>query len=163
MPESSGFRWPLRLQLQRSWQMTLVLLVMHIGAVVCLLPTTLPPLLKVLAGLAVTGHFLFTNRHHALHRGSQSVTEFSYTEMGKLELWTRDGSQVQAVLIPGSYLHPLLGVLRYRVVPWRCQSVVWLSDGLEQEMARRLRVRLRWPDRPKTAMPEVPSAQTPPA
>jgi len=98
-------------------------------------------LVAVLTFLVVV-HAVYTIRRHALLRDAQSVTRVGWDAQDQWTLTRRDGTTCSARLLPGSYLHPLLTVLNFKVTRWRRVSVVILPTRVDAEGFRQLRVRL---------------------
>ena len=68
-------------------------------------------------------------------------------------LTTLDGDEVKAKLLATSFVHPQLTIVDLKLtgVPWysRYRSLVLMQDNLDEEIFRRLRVRLRWYSSPE--------------
>ena len=56
----------------------------------------------------------------------------------------KQGEKIQAIILPGSFVHPRLILIRIRS-RHRTIPIILLDDNLDIESLRRLRVRLRYP------------------
>jgi toxin CptA len=78
-----------------------------------------------------------------LFRVSWQVREATW---GADRTWTlelQDGTRIEAQLLPSSFVSQGLVVLNFRCGRWRICNLVLLSDALDADILRRLRVRLR--------------------
>lgn len=146
MSEPTAHCWdftvPLHLRLWPSWRLAGVLSIAHGGAAICLLITPLPSWMIWFAILAVACHLLYALCHHAFRCTRSAITELTLTDSAQIQLLTRAGQPIDAVLL-GGYSQPMLKVLRLRLGRWQRRSVVVLPDMLEPDRLRELRVRLR--------------------
>jgi len=71
---------------------------------------------------------------------------------GREAIWEPDGTwiltlvsgqQIEARLLPSTFVTPGLSVLNLRCGRWRSRAMVLLPDSLDPDLLRRLRVRLR--------------------
>ena len=137
-----NFSAPVHLRLRPSWRLAVALLVAHTGAVVCLLTTALPARLTWLAVLVVAWHLFHALGQHAFRCTPTAITELILVNKTEVRLVTNGQGPIDAVLL-GGYSQPILKVLHLRLGPWRRRSVVLLSDMMEADRWRELRVRLR--------------------
>lgn len=137
----------LALRLRASRSLALILAVVHLGAVLCLVPSVLaPPLKGLLAALALLSAVRNVRRHARL-RSPDAVVQIACTEDGQWCLHTRSGRVLAARLRPGSYVHPALVLLDFRVGPGGTRRAVVILPGMAAPPSalRRLRQRLRYP------------------
>lgn len=133
---------PLALEITASVPFALLLVCVHVGAVAVLvmLPVA-QELIAVLAFLAAA-HALYATRRHALLRDAKSVVKVLWDTQDEWTLTRRDGTTCSARLLPGSYRHPLLTVLNFKVSTWRRRSVIIFPQRVNAESFRQLRVRM---------------------
>jgi toxin CptA len=128
--------------LRPSWILTGVLGVAHTGAVLCLIPLALPWAMKVLAGLLVLANLVYTVGYHGWRCTPNAPVAVILTPEGGWQVVTWRGEQWDGMLLPDSYLHPWLTVLRFRPPGRLPISVILVPDGVDPAAFRRLRVRL---------------------
>ena len=139
---SNRYAAPLALEIAPSVPFVLVLAGAHGGVVIVLAMLPLDYGLVAVLTLLVMVHAGYAIRRHALLRDAQSVTRVGWDAQDQWTLTRRDGTTCSARLLPGSYLHPLLTVLNFKVTRWRRVSVVILPTRVDTEGFRQLRVRL---------------------
>jgi hypothetical protein len=135
----------LAVKLHPSQQMLTLLLVMHGLALSMLWPLfeqlglfvlLLMPVLLISLNQSVRRYALLTGRH--------AVTEIRLKSNNDYVLAMADRRHIQAVLRRGSYVHPMLIILNFKLGRWPWYiSVPLLTDSVDAEILRRLRVRLR--------------------
>jgi hypothetical protein len=133
----------LHMHLGPSRQLTLGLAGLHLGAIPCALASDLP---SPLQGLVVVCVMLAALRCIALHgscRAAHAIVLLVWDRQGQWRLLQRDGQVLDAVLVDGAYTHPALVVLPFRTASGRRRCVLVVSDRVDGECLRRLRVRLR--------------------
>ncbi len=127
----------LRLKLRFSKRFALVLIILHCGALLLLLPLTLPvdfAIVKLGLGFLVLLSALQTIRQHLL-----LINPFKV----QLQKKTSASNDVQktALIASGSYFHPQLVVLRLEnVEKGEINTVIFFPDALDVETFRRLRL-----------------------
>ena len=126
----------LRLKPRFSKRFALVLIILHCGALLLLLPLTLPvefAIVKLGLGFLVLLSALQTIRQHLL-----LINPF------KVQLQKTSASndvQKTALIASGSYFHPQLVVLRLENVEnGEINTVIFFPDALDVETFRRLRL-----------------------
>jgi len=65
-----------------------------------------------------------------------------WDSLGQWWLSDREGREYPANLLPGSYVHPWLIILRFRVIS-SIHDLVLTPDNVSPKLSRRLRVRLK--------------------
>lgn len=134
LPESAPV---LRIDVHPSRLLRRALIVLHGGAVLCLLALPWPPWLALSAGLgAATAGYLHLRR---LQR--RRVTQLVCEQDSGWFLATTEGVCGAYHLLPDTYVHPRLTILNF-AGPAR-RSVVLLPDSLDPAAFRRLRVLLK--------------------
>lgn len=73
----------------------------------------------------------------------RAVREAIWRSDGTWTLTLVSGEQVEARLLPSTFVLPRLLVLNFRRGRWRSRAMVLLPDALDSDLLRRLRVRLR--------------------
>ncbi len=135
----------LDLELNLSYWLTALLIIVHSGAIVVLIVSSLRWHPAILVGVpAVAVSFVDACRTHLLRRGRRALRRLRRDGRGR---WWVQGDEDRlrpAQLLPGSHVHPLLTVLSFRVEGQRrTRSAVLFADAADPELLRRLRVRLR--------------------
>ena len=134
---------PLLIVLKPSRMLVVILLIAHAvsGVLILILPLAL--WLK-LVGIAiiVLASFYYVRRY-ALLRTPTAVRELRMLSDGRLEIFRSDWQP--ATLLGEQFIHPMLTIIRCRAETDRWPvSIVLLSDMLDAESFRALRVRLKW-------------------
>ena len=133
----------LRLRLGPSRQVMVVLGVLQLGAAACAFATNLPLWARcLLAGWALLygGYCIGL---HGSRRAARAVVLLIWDRQGRWRLLRRDGTLLEAHLLPGAYVHPRLLLLPFRSASGRRVSVLVVPDMVPGDVFRRLRVRLR--------------------
>lgn len=132
-------------KLHTSRQMLVLMLVVHLLALSVLWPLYQQLGLFVFMLILVLFISLVqTVRRYAMLKGKYAVNEIIVKSNNDYVLAMSDKQYVQAVLRRGSYVHPLLIILNFRLRRWPWYiSVPLLTDSADKEALRRLRVRLR--------------------
>ncbi len=139
---SNTYAAPLALEIAPSIPLALALVCAHGGAAIMLAMLPLPDGLILVLTVLVAAHTVVALRRHALLRDTRSITRVLWDTQDQWTLTHRDGTTCSARLLPGSYLHPLLTVLNFKVTRWRRASVVILPKRVDTEGFRQLRVRM---------------------
>lgn len=135
----------LHLKRRRSRQLAILLTGMHAIGLFMLWPLSERFGLYVLPAvpLLLLSLIQVLSRHVVL-KGGYAVTEITVTTNNEYLLGMADARQLTAVLRKGSYVHPRLLVLNFRLEQWPWYlSVPLLSDSADKDILRRLRVRLK--------------------
>jgi len=166
---SQKYASPLHIELKPSATLSYVLIFMHLGALLCVLPLDLSPGIRIAMAIAVIVSFILTfgGRWHwfphtlvTLMSPRWGQSDFNSVGWNNVvwdadDKWVFIGSQgrepdssYQASLLAGSFVHPKLTVLNFVIhgVPWyqRRKALVLLTDNMDATVFRHLRVRLRW-------------------
>jgi hypothetical protein len=118
------------------------LAVLHVFALLVLLPLPVPWWVKPPLMAAVVIQWVIVWRHHLDLKAPAAVKSLQWNADGRWELFCADGTAHAARLLPAAYVHPWLVVLRFVTEDKRRCSVVLPADGLPEDEHRRLRVRL---------------------
>jgi len=127
----------LQINLQPSHYLLAFILVSHGGALLLLFLLPVNLWLKLLVTLVV----LFSLYRQWCEHG-RGYTQLRWDSLDQWWLIEPGGDEFAAQLLPGSYVHPALLVLRFRV-DHRVRSLVLLADSADGDLLRRLRVRLK--------------------
>jgi len=139
----STFTTPLRLELRFSKRFALILTILHSGALLLLLPITLPIkfalVIKLSIGLLILASALHTTRRHLLltDHPLYGCTLHYDEDSGCLRVKLQSG--IEAKIAPGSYSHPQLVILRIE----KNDALIIFPDALDMQTFRHLRVHLR--------------------
>ena len=127
----------LQIDLRPSRYLFIFILGNHGGALLLLLIAPLSLWLKFLLPVVV----LVSLRHHC-NRLRQGYNYLRWDSSG--QWWLRDqaGNEVAMQLLPGSYVHPLMLVLRFSDGRGKC-NLLLLPDSADRSLLRRLRVRIK--------------------
>ena len=141
---SSAYATPLVLEPRPSRQLLSLALLVHAGAL-ALLPVlaAIPwPLRLLLAGLVV-GSLWFELGRLGWRRDARRIRRLSWGADNDWRLELANGEELDARLLPSSFVHPRLVVLHLRVEGRRpARTLALMPDSLDAQSLRRLRVRL---------------------
>ena len=141
---SQKYAAPLALEISVSWLFATILLVAHgIALILVFLIPQLPMVVSSILAAALAVHAGFSVSRHALLRAQRSVVRLLWNAADVWSLTFRDGTTTEAQLLSGSFVHPILTVLNFRITRWRRVSVVIFPGRVDAEIFRKLRVRLR--------------------
>lgn len=135
----------LRLELTPSRFFFAVATCAHVAALAAVVPLEIPWVVK--AGLAalILVSLTVTLRRHVFLAAPGSVVRLEVRDSSAVTVHTRRGSRYEAQILGSTYVSPRLTVLNLKRLTGRgVLHVVLLSDGVDPETHRRLRVLLRW-------------------
>ena len=128
---------------------------MHFGAIALIIPAALPLWVTVVCSLIIALSLLII-----WSRAGWIADQFSFTalwpifteavwdEVDQWQLFDEHEQIHAAVLMPSTYVSARIVVINLRLEnqPWYCRhrAIVLLSDNIDSESFRRLRIRLRW-------------------
>src|SRR5688572_6965349 len=101
----------LRVPLRRSAQLAAGLAVVHIGAMVLLIPLDLPLWVKLSSATLVLASLLRGLWRHALLMARDALVAIELREHDRASVQTRDGSWLDVKIDGTTYVSPLLSVL----------------------------------------------------
>ena len=139
---SNTYAAPLTLEIAASVPLAIALACAHGGTLVVLAMLPLPEWIIAVLTVLVVVHAVYSIRRHALLRDAKSVVRVMWNAENDWILTRRNGTAFSVKLLPGSYLHPTLTILNFKVSPWRRVSVVILPRRVDAEAFRKLRVRM---------------------
>jgi len=120
----------------------LALAVVHGAALLVLLPLPVSWWIKLPVAVVVLFQGWLAWRKHVRLMQPDSVRRLVWLPDDRWELLTADGAVREARLLPASYVHPWLAVLRFVAEDRRRYTVLLPSDALDPDSHRKLRVRL---------------------
>jgi len=133
------------MKLRPSRQMSIALTLLHLGALACLAPLAFSVWLKVPLVLAVVASLMVALRRSALLLAGDSVVALDPKDDGMLRYVLRNGDEVEADVLADTAVYPFAAAIWMRDRDQRrTRSVLVLSDAIDAESFRRLRVWLRW-------------------
>ena len=134
---------PLQLHLHASRHLAAIFVLLHVGAIACVLTLRLPVGLQgVLVGLLAAGVWPALTRH-ALRLSPGAVVAVRFFPGAGWTLIDRAQRSMRARLVGEAFIHPALTVLRFRCGSGARLSVVIPFDATDDRAARVLRARLR--------------------
>jgi len=139
---SPSYAAPLRLERRPSRYLLSALLTVHGMALLVLMPLPVVWWIKALLALAVLAQGIVSWRRQLAFGPAAAVQRLVWSGGSRWELFNRDGAGRRARLLPGSYIHPRLVILRFLTEDRHKCSVVLPCDSLDPDSHRRLRVQL---------------------
>lgn len=134
---------PLAIALKPSRILAAILLIAHVVSAVLILILPLPIGLKLLGIAVIVAACFYYVRRYALLNIKSAVRDLRLLSDGKLEIFCSEWQSAE--LVGEQFVHPLLTIIRCRTETDRWPvSIVVLSDMLDAEQFRMLRVRLKW-------------------
>ena len=134
---------PLTVKLKPSRILAAILLIAHALSGVLLATLPFPIEFKLLGIASILIACIYYVRRYALLNTQSAVRELRMLSDNKLEIFRTKWQSAE--LVGEQFVHPLLTIIRCRVEADRWPvSIVVLSDMLDTENFRMLRVRLKW-------------------
>ena len=140
---SPAFALPLRLECRSSRLLKCAVSIVHALALLILLPLTLVWWIKLPALGLVLAQWVTTWRRFITFTAPLAVGRLVWTAEDRWELYHNDGVTREARLLPSTYIHPWLVILRFVTDDKRRCAVILPHDSLSDGDHRRLRVQLR--------------------
>lgn len=134
---------PLRIRPGSSRILALFLLAAHGAALAVVFAIPLDWYWRIWLAAAVLGGLVYSLAARVLFLVPWACREATWRSDGTWILVLVSGGQIEPRLLPSSYVTQRLLVLNFRCGRWRSRSMVLLSDALDSDLLRRLRVRLR--------------------
>jgi toxin CptA len=135
---------PISLQPAPSRRLYAGLVLVHVGALLALLPVSLPWWCKALVMFAVLADAVHAYQRHVLLLGDD-VTAVTLFPDGRWMIKTRYSEECQGEPVGERLVQAWLTVLVFRLADGRRRALILLPDNVEAKSFRRLRVRLRYP------------------
>jgi toxin CptA len=152
----------LTVRLKPSIRLAIILGMAHFTAIGLLWPLTLPVLVRLAGSVILLASLILYLRHHVMLRSPRSVLGFELSDDMACLLETKEG-KIACTILGSTFVAPYLTVLELKPVEspagnrrtgvagwWRkhrkysARSVVILSDAIDAEAFRQLRVLLHW-------------------
>ncbi len=135
---------PLSIQPSRSRVLAFCIVSSHAGALAGALLATLPSWLALVISLALGLSCLDAFRTHVWRTAPRALVAAWWDEQGQWSLLDAQGRRQNARLLGGSFVSVRLVILGFRLrYPWQRRYLVLIWDGLDAEVLRKVRVRLR--------------------
>jgi len=139
---SLSYAAPFRLERRPSRYLLSALLAVHGMALLVLMPLPAGWWIKAPLVLAVVAQGIVSWRRQLVFASAIAVQRLVWIGGSSWELFDRDGAGRRAHLLPGSYIHPWLVILRFLTEEGHKYAVVLPCDSLDPDSHRRLRVQL---------------------
>ena len=140
---SSAYAPPFRLECRPSRYLLIALMCVHGCALLVLLPLPMAWWIKLPLALAIMAQWLVSWHRTIALTAPLAVKRLVWTGNDGWELIGGDGARRKARLLPASYVHPWLVILRFLTEDKHGCAVILPRDGLDPDSHRRLRVQLR--------------------
>ena len=142
------------IRLKSSTYLALLLGAAHCIAIGLVLILPLPRWLTLVAIPVFGISFGYYLRRNALLVAPNSITALEIKEDRACVLETRNGKQINCVLLPTSYVSASLTILNLKIEgKLLAKHVIILPDAVNAEDFRKLRVLLRWKFKAKSVAP----------
>lgn len=136
-------RPPLRIRPRTSRRLAVFLPTIHFAALAVVFALHLDWYLRAGLAASVLVALAYSVGVHLLYLVSSAVREATWGGDGTWVLTLVSGEQIEARLLPSTYVTGNLLVLNFRRGRWWSRTLVLLSDSLDANLLRRLRARLR--------------------
>jgi len=139
------FSTPLSITLYFSKRLAGVVILLHTGALILLMPLTFPSIvqgfiLKLSIALLIIASVIHVFRYYVLLRGHPlHRCQLHYDEIFLSHVKT------PAQLLPDSFAHPQLVILRARLPNRQVSSLIIFPDALDETTFRHLRIYIKHP------------------
>jgi len=141
---SKKYASPLQLELKPSRLLFSIVLALHTIALLMIYLLPVNSLLKLFTALLVISTFMYFVYYQAFRKSAKAIIKVIWDASDEWFLVTRSGEQMPANLVGDSFSHPRLAVLNFKIPEHFFQKrVVLLRDNVDENLFRRLRVRLK--------------------
>jgi len=140
----SAFNLPVIINYRPSLWVFSCLCMVHFGALICLYPAAIPVWLKWLLMATVLCSYIRHHRVYVILKNSSCPQRLILKASDEWLLCSRDGASIPIKLLPESFVHPWLVVLRFKGHKLHFHAFVLTLDNIDVDILRRLRVRLRY-------------------
>lgn len=135
---------PIHISVRPSLKLGLLVLSIHAAALTVIPPLAAPPWGKFLLSLAIIAGLAQNLRRYVFLRSPLSIIQLVWESSGEWTLMQRNGTVLDARLLPSTFVHHRLVILNFRLQSRRSHpSVALFDDATSGSTLRRLRVRLR--------------------
>lgn len=138
---------PLRLEVYPSPRLSFLLLVLHLAAIGLFVFLAFDIVITVLGIMLMLVSAYFTIQKYGRQKLASAVVRVVWDADDVWQLETLNGQYFTMTLLPDSYVHPSISILRFN--PISGQQFAWgsliilLKDNVDADSFRRLRVRLK--------------------
>ncbi len=135
----------LKISLRPSWILAAILAVAHGTAIAMIALISLPLWLQLIAIAALVLSLMFNARQYALLRSPNAVVAIDIASDDAFSVQIRSGDRIECEVLGSTYVTAFLAVLNLREKDsGAVRRAVILSDSVDKEDFRKLRVWLRW-------------------
>ncbi len=140
---SNTYATPLLLELRASRRLRLLIIISHTAALLVLPLLDIAWWMMLTAGFLVVLSFVVNFRRHVLYRGMRALRWMRWGDADDWELHTTSGLTLRAQLLTDWYAQPWLVMIPLRVDGHGVWHVPVVTDMLDADSFRQLRVRLK--------------------
>lgn len=134
---------PLHIEPRSSRHLAMALFFLHGMALVVAANLTVPGWASIVLAVAVLANFYTTFTVHILGRGKNGILSLVWDDKGDWLLINGAQEELQASLLPSSYVHAQLIVLNFLLNGGGRRTAILLRDSLDHKTYRDLLVRMR--------------------
>ena len=135
----------MKITLRPSRILTAILVLAHGAAIAIVALAGMPLWLELIAIAVLVASLIFDVRQTALLRAPNALITLEIASDDKLSIQTRRGEWIECEVLGSTYVTSFLTILNLKVIDsGRNTRAVILSDSLDAEDFRKLRVWLRW-------------------
>lgn len=140
----------MEITLRPSRILTAILVLAHGAAIAMVVLAGMPLWLESIAIAALAASLVFDVRQTALLRAPDAVIALEITPDDKFSIQTRRGGWIECEVLGSTYVISFLTILNLKgIESGRNKRAVILTDSLDAEDFRKLRVWLRWKREPQ--------------
>ena len=156
---SPKYASPLRFKIITSRLLIIIVSLLHLGAIASLVTSSVPLWAIGTGSLIIPLSLLVTwsrvgwvtkrvGKHLSFMKIWPTFVEVVWDDADQWHLFDEHQQAHPAILMPSTYVSARLVVINLRLEhkPWYCRhrAIVLLSDNIDEETFRRVRIRLRW-------------------
>jgi len=134
---------PIYIACRPSFNIAIFNALIHLGAIGSLFPADIPSGAVILLISCVLLHLFYYIRQYRIRCETHVMLKLN--KENKWELTGANGEIKDLDLLPGTFVHPCMVILRFKDECRRAYTYVLTTDNIERQTLRRLRVRLRFP------------------
>jgi len=141
---SKKYAAPLQIEVRSSRLLLMLFSCLHLVSFLLLFLMPLPIELTLFCVIFIVISGIYVVVFHALKHSSASIVGLVWDRNDDWLVLDKSGKQWEVVLDGNSFVHPWFSILNFKQEnKWLSQSVMLLSDNVDKNDYRRLRVRLR--------------------
>lgn len=141
---ANHFKLPVFIIVKASRWLKIWLYIIHLIAVPVILITSLAWPVKYMLIFICCISLFYSLRNYIQLTGKNSIVRLILNDADEWWLTTAQGDTLDATLLPGALVHPMLVILPFRSQNGK-HTVILSPDVINNDMLRRLRVRLKYP------------------